>query len=95
MGFLGVPAHVGVKGNEEADQKAKKVVKEERVQIHLKHGAPEYTERVNRSLKEKWEKEKKGRAKFTVQERVSNKSTVSWRRKDSVVVSRWRLDTVG
>jgi hypothetical protein len=55
VGFLWVPAHVGVKGNEEADEEAKKAVKEETVQIHLQYGAPEYMEKINRALKERWQ----------------------------------------
>ena len=46
MGFLWVPAHMGVKGNEEGDEMAKKALKEEKVQIHLQYGAPQYTERT-------------------------------------------------
>ncbi|XP_030285229.1 uncharacterized protein LOC115588649 [Sparus aurata] len=92
VGFLWVPAHMGVKGNEEADEMAKKAVKEERVQIHLQYGAPEYTERINRFLKEKWqkswEKERKGRAYFIVQQSVSkSKCTIKCNRKDSVLLS--------
>ena len=34
-----------MKGNEEPDMVAKKAVKEERVQINLQYGAPEYTEK--------------------------------------------------
>ncbi|KAK0134187.1 hypothetical protein N1851_030250 [Merluccius polli] len=72
VGFLWVPAHVGVKGNEEADEEAKKAMKEETVQINLQYGAPEYMEKINRALKERWqkswEKERKGRVYFSIQE---------------------------
>jgi hypothetical protein len=49
LGFLWEPAHVVVKGDEEA----KKALKEETVQMNLQYGAPEYIEKINRALKEK------------------------------------------
>jgi translation initiation factor IF-2 len=91
---------VGVKGNEEADEEAKKAVKEETVQIHLQYGAPEYMEKINRALKERWqnswEKERKGRAYFTIQENV-NKDRCTFRciRKDDVAITRLRLGHCG
>ena len=100
VGFLWVPAHVGVKGNEEADEEAKKAVKEETVQINLQYGAPQYMEKINRALKERWqkswEKERKGRAYFSIQVNV-NKDRCTFRciRKDDVAITRLRLGHCG
>lgn len=42
---------MGVEGNEEADEVAKKAEQEERVQMNLQYGSPDYTEIINRSVK--------------------------------------------
>lgn len=52
----------------------RKAVLEERVQINLQYWLPDYTEIINRSVKEmwqkSWEKERKGRTYYSVQRTV-------------------------
>jgi len=80
VGFLWVPAHMGVEGNEEADEVAKKAVQEERVQLDLQHGLPDYTEIINRSVKEMWQRswdcERNGRAYYSVQKMVEKTDVI-------------------
>lgn len=38
MGFIWVPTHMGMEGNEEADYLAKNTAHEDRVEIALQHG---------------------------------------------------------
>ena len=96
VGFMWVPAHMGVEGNEEADEVAKKAVQEERVQFNVQHGSPDYTEIMNRSVKEMWQNswdcERKGRTYYSVQ-RMVEKERCDYRckRRDAVVLSRLRF----
>ena len=48
VGFMLFLAHMGVEGNEEADEVAKKALQ----QINVQYGSPDYTEIMNRSVKE-------------------------------------------
>ena len=61
------------------------------MQIHLQYGAPEYMEKINRALKERWqkswEKERKGRVYFSIQENVNKDRCI---RKD-VAITRLRV----
>lgn len=100
VGFLWVPAHMGVEGNEEADEMAKKAVQEERVQFNLQYGSPDYTEIINRAVKEMWQRswecERNGRDYYVVQ-RMVEKDRCKYRcqRRDAVVITRMRLGHCG
>ena len=52
VGFIWVPAHMGVEGNEEADYLAKNTADKDRVEIALQNGLSEYTSIINKSVKE-------------------------------------------
>ena len=96
MGFIWVPAHMDVEGNEEADYLAKNATHEDKIEITLQYRLSEYTSVINKAVKEMWqntwEMEKKGRSYFTIQKKVEKtKSNFAYNRKDSVVITRLRV----
>ncbi len=68
------PAHVGIKGNEEADKIAKQAVDDEMVEIELPHSIREIKsvikEKVIKKWQQYWDNESTGRHLYAIQKKV-------------------------
>lgn len=93
--FLWVPAHVGVGGNEEADTLAKRALKKERVDMHIRISKAEAKgiiwEKANQLWQARWDKEEKGRHFYQVERSVKGQGVRSGSRRDEIVWMRLRL----
>ena len=99
VGFLWVPAHVGVEGNEMADKVAKRSLRKE-VDIDLAIGAYECRSIIKRKItsewQKQWEREKKGRHYFSIQGSVNKgPQYVGAERRQAVTMTRLRLGHCG
>lgn len=71
LGFVWVPAHVGVQGNEEASSAAKRPLNRGEVAVQVQYGQAEckslIQQEIARSWQKGWEQGSKGRFYFSVQ----------------------------
>lgn len=97
VGFIWIPAHVAIQGNEEADTVAKNAIEQENVKLELEFGPPEHSFVINQAAKEtwqnSWDKEHKGRTFYSIQKRIGESNGCS--RRDAVVITRSRLGHCG
>ena len=72
--FLWVPAHVGIRGNERADELAKNALKKGSIvmQVDISKSEAKCTiwEKVNHMWQERWDREEKGRHLHNIQKSV-------------------------
>ena len=99
VGFLWVPAHVGVEGNELADRAAKRALGRA-VDVTIPIGALECRSIIKKKItagwQEQWEKEKKGRHYFKIQSSVNRGDCyLGVDRKQTVTMTRLRLGHCG
>ena len=93
--FLWVPAHIGIKGNEKADEMAKEALEKEIVEMNVSISKAEVKsviwERVNKMWQDKWDREQKGRYLYNIQKSVKVKRVYSGQRKEESILIRLRL----
>ena len=93
--FMWVPAHVGVEGNEQADELAKRALTKEKVDMNIKFSRAEAKgvvwERVNQRWQARWDGEERGRHFYQVQKCVKGRSVGGGSRREEVVWMRLRL----
>ena len=99
VGFLWVPAHVGVEGNEAADVAAKKALERD-IDVRVSIGNSECRSIIKRRITDvwqrEWENEKKGRHYFSIQSSVRKEQAyLGSERKHTVVMTRLRLGHCG
>lgn len=101
VGFVWVPAHVGVKGNEVADGVAKQALGQHNVEIRIAMGQSEGRCLVNEHMvakwQEEWDLETKGRHYYQIQRSVKKKDGVicGKNRRDQTILTRLRLGHCG
>ena len=98
--FCWVPAHCGVKGNEEADKTAKLALemKDEEI-IQVAYGRGEVRAIIRQAVRETWQREwdndSKGRQLYKIQKSINVKPFQGKCRKEEVVMARLRLGHTG
>lgn len=97
--FMWVPAHVGIKGNEEADKLAKQVVDEDRVEIELSHSLKEIKSVIKEEMIKKWQQywdnESKGRHLYAIQKKVGKGRKRGRNRREESIITRLRVGHTG
>ncbi len=93
--FMWVPAHVGVRGNERADELAKRALKKGSVEMQLSVSKAEVKcviwGKANQLWQERWDREEKGRHLYQVQRSVRGVRMGSGCRREDIVLSRLRM----
>ena len=88
-------SHVGVRGNEEADEMAKEALGKGAVEMNVGMSKAEVKsviwERVNQMWQERWDNEVEGRHLYRIQESVRVRRVGSGQRKEESVLVRLRL----
>uniref|UniRef100_A0A8C2KZI6 Uncharacterized protein n=1 Tax=Cyprinus carpio TaxID=7962 RepID=A0A8C2KZI6_CYPCA len=95
VGFIWVPAHIGVQGNEEADEMARSAVNKSEVELEVMFGRVEcksiIQERTMKLWQKEWNEGYKGRHYYSVQPTVGRNLNTTLERKESVILTRLRL----
>lgn len=99
VGFLRVPAHVGVEGNEVADKVAKMTLKRD-IDLAVCIGVTECRSVIKENTivvwQRQWEKETKGRHYYAIQNKVkTEQSCLGKSRRQAVIMTRLRLGHCG
>ena len=100
VGFLWVPAHVGIEGNELADGAAKRTLRREKVDVKVRLGLTECRSIIKRNImavwQEEWDREKKGRHYYSLQKSVTRSQCfLGKERRHTVMMTRLRLGHYG
>lgn len=97
--FLWVPAHVGVTGNEKADELAKKALEKGKVEMNVSISKAEVKciiwEKVNQMWQDQWDGEVKGRSFHNLQKSIKVNRVGSGQRREEIVLTRLRLGHSG
>lgn len=95
VSFLWVPAHIGVSGNELADQCAKDSLNENAVSVTVGPGRTELRSKLMREVFQswqlQWDRDVKGRHLYAIRPSVSSQCVLSGSRSCQVVITRLRL----
>lgn len=95
IGFVWVPAHVGVYGNERADQLAKESLDRDVVDLRVPLGKMECRslihEEIQRQWQKEWEEDCRGRKLYNIQPSVQSRTRVPLSRQYDIKVTRLRL----
>ncbi|KAL2099494.1 hypothetical protein ACEWY4_003888 [Coilia grayii] len=95
VSFLWVPAHIGLKGNELADECAKERLRDDAISLLVSPGRTELRSKlmqeVFRIWQLQWDRDAKGRQLYSIQLSVSSQCTLSGYRSQQIVISRLRL----
>ncbi len=93
--FMWVPAHVGVKGNEQVDELAKRALKKGNIEMQIKISKAEVKsfiwEKTNQIWQERWDREEKGRHLYQIQKSVKITRLGGGHRREETVMTRLRL----
>ncbi len=93
--FMWVPAHVGVKGNEQVDELAKRALKKGNIEMQIKISKAEVKsiiwEKTNQIWQERWDREEKGRHLYQIQKSVKIIRLGGGHRREETVMTRLRL----
>jgi ribonuclease HI len=93
--FLWVPAHIGLRGNEEADALAKKATEREIVDIQILFSRSEIKSIIKKNIMKKWQlywdNEIKGRHMYQIQSTVGKGRISGRRRYEENMITRLRL----
>ncbi len=99
MGFLWVPAHVGVEGNEVADRAARTSLGRDSVDLQVPFGRIKcrsiINERLNREWHQEWDANSRRRKLYSVQPSVKPGNRVNLPRIDETKWTRLRLGHCG
>ncbi|XP_053089092.1 uncharacterized protein LOC113540370 [Pangasianodon hypophthalmus] len=92
VAFCWIPAHVGVKGNELADEYAKEATKKVDIDMQIKYGKSEMKCLIKQHVKNRWQKfweeERTGRWFYSIQRIVGKYRIVGRNRHEETIVSR-------
>ena len=100
VGFMWVPAHVGIEGNELADGAAKRALRREDVDVKVRLGLTECRSIIKKNImavwQGEWDREKKGRHYYSLQNRVTRSQCfLGKERRHTVMMTRLRLGHCG
>lgn len=97
--ILWVPAHVGVKGNEQADKLAKQALKSKNVQIKIPISRAEVKniikEHANKIWQERWDEEETGRHMHNIQKQIKRGKVWGRNRREEIIITRLRIGHTG
>ena len=94
VGFLWVPSHAEVEGNEVVDMLAKKALKQD-IQLGVPLSKSEVKtiikSEINKVWQEQWDRENKGRFLHRIQRQVVTRRQGCWNRRCEVIITRLRI----
>uniref|UniRef100_A0A1A8L2C0 Reverse transcriptase domain-containing protein n=1 Tax=Nothobranchius pienaari TaxID=704102 RepID=A0A1A8L2C0_9TELE len=97
--FLWIPAHCGIRGNEEVDTVAKEATISTSVQLVIPFCRKEVKSMIRQEMmkewQKQWEKERRGRWLYKIQRRVGDMRNTGRSRREEVIVSRLRFGHTG
>ncbi len=89
--FLWVPAHIGLRGNEEADNVAKKAIEREIVDNQIPFSRTEIKSIIKRNIRKLWQQywdiDAKGRHLYQIQSTVGKGRVSGWNREHDYKVT--------
>lgn len=97
--LMWVPAHIGVTGNELADQHAKKAVDQPGVEMHIKYSKAEMKcitkVKIRQKWQELWDKGHTGRHLYNIQKTVGRGRSTHRSTQEEDIISRMRIGHTG
>jgi len=95
--FVWVPALIGFKGNEKADNAAKVATRREYIDLNMSKTEMKsiIKQRLKKRWQKQWEEERKGRWFYKIQWKVGEMRCMARKRRDETIISRLRFGHPG